>query len=58
MTFNSSAKQLKRRSGPVKGYGVGAVVKEAEGDRGQEHGLCSLLGEALRPVVAQGAAAV
>lgn len=58
MTFNLSAKQLKRRSGPVKGHGVGAVVKEGEGDRAQERGLCSLLGEAPRPVAVQEAAAV
>lgn len=57
MTFNLSAKRLKRRNGPVKGYGVVAAVKEAEGDRGREHGLCSLLGEAPRPVVVQEAAA-
>lgn len=58
MTFNLSAKQLRRRKGPVKGYGVGAVVEEAEGDQGHEQGLQSLLGEALWPVVAPQEAAV
>lgn len=47
MTFNLSAKQLRRRKGPVEGYGMAAVVEEAEVDQGHEQGLHFLLGELL-----------
>lgn len=57
MTFSLSAKKPKRKNGPVKGYGVGAAVREAEGGRGQERALCSPLGEAPQPAVVQEAAA-
>lgn len=47
MTFNLSAKQPRRRKQPVEGYGMAAVVEEAEVDQGHEQGLHFLLGELL-----------
>lgn len=47
MTYNSSARQLKRRKEPVKGRAT-ATADEAEGDQGHGRGLRFLLGEPLQ----------
>lgn len=52
MTFSWSVEQLNGKSGPGKGPGEGAAVREGEGVQGHEQGLRSLLGDLRRPRVA------